>query len=95
MVLPNLNAALRRGVAAFLSEAEADDIAEAVSSSAVNFLSYNEDDEELTVHFNSGSIYRYHDVPKQRAKYFIESASSHGRYFVRKIRNNYIYERVI
>lgn len=73
------------------SEADIDEI---VSSEAVYRLSYDEDFKQLTVHFNSGSIYSYHGVSKQKADYFINTASSKGRYYVSRIRNNYIYTRV-
>lgn len=76
----------------FLDESDAE-IDERVSSSAVHRLTYDEDTKELTVYFNSGSVYTYVDVPRQKATYFIESASSKGKYFVRKIRNRYIYSR--
>ena len=69
------------------------DIEAFVSSSALFKLEYSEDNETLTVFFNSGGVYNYYGVPKSKATYFINKAKSKGRYINNSIKGNYSYTR--
>lgn len=62
-----------------------------VNSSAINSISYANGD--LTIEFNSGRSYVYHDVPADVYLDFL-NADSHGRYFNQNIAKNFTGERV-
>ena len=66
---------------------------EHVSSSNLKSVGYNPNQMVLEVEFLSGSIYQYSSVP-QRIYEALMSASSHGKYFCRFIRNCFRYQRL-
>jgi hypothetical protein len=43
--------------------------------------------------FQSGEVYRYFEVPEEQYREFLE-ADSHGRYFLRSVRNRFRYQRM-
>jgi hypothetical protein len=47
----------------------------------------------LYLRFQSGEVYRYFEVPEEQYREFLE-ADSHGRYFLRSVRNRFRYERM-
>lgn len=63
-----------------------------VSSSNINSIGYSNDAHILEIEFNSGTIYRYYDVPEH---VYIElmNAGSHGSYFSQNIKNSYSYDK--
>ncbi len=66
---------------------------ESVSSSNLRSVGYNCLTGTLEVEFNSGSVYRYRDVPHERYTRLME-AGSKGSYFHAHIRNSFSYRRV-
>jgi hypothetical protein len=62
------------------------------SSSAINEAYYDPETKTLYITFVSGSSYQYENVSRQRWNAF-KNASSTGRYFVNRIRENYIYSK--
>lgn len=67
------------------------DINKFVSSSAITHLAYDEDTEELYVTYIGGRTYTYFDVPKSKAKYFVDTAPSKGKYVNYRVKPNYAY----
>lgn len=67
----------------------------AVKSSNIKSIGYDADTETLEVAFNSGSVYRYFNVPAQLHKRLM-SAESKGGFFNINIKNNssYPYRKV-
>lgn len=61
-------------------------------SAAIMSMSYDIDNKEMQLIFNSGSIYTYYNVSRQRWKAFSES-SSKGRYFNNRVKPTYVYTR--
>jgi KTSC domain len=47
----------------------------------------------LYLRFHSGEVYRYYTFPAEQHEEFLD-AQSHGRYFLRHIRNCFPYERL-
>ncbi len=66
---------------------------EHVSSSNLKSVGYSPIQMVLEVEFLNGSIYRYSSVP-QRIYEALMTASSHGKFFCRFIRNNFRYQRI-
>jgi len=64
-----------------------------VKSSNVKAVGYDSAMKVLHVDFKSGNSYRYKDVPEKIHKKFI-SASSKGKFFSKKIRGQYDYDKV-
>jgi hypothetical protein len=64
-----------------------------VVSSAIASIGYDEERKMLEVEFNSGSVYRYFDVPPDTHLEFI-TAPSHGRYFDQYVRDVFDFEQV-
>jgi len=62
-----------------------------VSSIAIKEIFYK--NKNLTILFKSGSKYRYKDVPKKIYSDFVDSKSK-GKYFLKKIRNSFMFDRV-
>lgn len=64
-----------------------------VSSSNLESVGYEEETQTLEIEFNKGGVYRYFEVPK---KVYLEliSASSHGAYFHRYIKDRYRWSKV-
>jgi len=63
-----------------------------VTSSNIASIGYNEQQSLLEIEFNNGGVYQYYDVPISVYQEQL-NASSHGKYFAEKIRNNYQYEK--
>ena len=64
-----------------------------VVSSVVKALFYNDETQELTVEFKSGSKYRYDNVDQEEFDSFAKAVSK-GKYFNKNVKNNYDYEKV-
>jgi hypothetical protein len=47
----------------------------------------------LYLRFQSGEVYRYFEFPEEQYRELLE-AESHGRYFLRSVRNRFRYERM-
>ncbi|MGE5620703.1 MAG: KTSC domain-containing protein [Sphingomonadaceae bacterium] len=63
-----------------------------VESSNLRSVGYDEAQQILEIEFWSGGVYRYYGVPPEVYRELLE-ASSKGRYFLSKIRNEYRYAR--
>ena len=63
-----------------------------VVSSNIKSIGYDPLRKKLEVEFNSGSVYRYKDVPKSVYNEFM-SADSKGRYLNQNIKYNYKYRK--
>ena len=61
---------------------------EKVSSSYIDAISYNEDNQELRVQFSSGVTWRYFDVPPAIHVSLLLSEST-GKYFAKEIRGQF------
>lgn len=64
-----------------------------VSSSNLSSVGYDEENHILEIEFNGGRIYQYFDVPP-RIHEGLMSASSHGKYFHRNIKDNFRYDQI-
>lgn len=65
-----------------------------VVSSNIRSVGYEADIEILEIEFTSGNIYQYFDVPEREYEELMNAASI-GKYFNRKIKDNYRYRQVI
>lgn len=65
---------------------------QAVSSSNIASVGYDPISETLEIQFNSGSVYRYFNVPSFEHERLM-SADSHGSYFNANIKGSYPFER--
>lgn len=63
-----------------------------VSSSMIDMVRYDDEEEILEIAFRDGSVYRYYNVPYDIYQGLIR-APSKGRYFWRYIRDVYDYEK--
>lgn len=61
-------------------------------STVVKHMHYNPDNKQLTVVFQSGAVYTYHDVPESVYAGF-KAARSKGKYLNRYIVDSYPFER--
>jgi len=59
-----------------------------VTSSDLRSVGYEEETQTLEIEFNSGSVYRYANVPPHEYEGLI-NASSKGKYFHANIKNAY------
>jgi hypothetical protein len=66
---------------------------ESVESTNLASVGYNQKACVLEVEFQSGSVYRYRDVPRNAYEALMR-AESKGRYFSRQIRGRYEFRRV-
>ncbi len=64
-----------------------------VSSSNIQSIGYDEQNQELYVRFLNNSLYVYKGVPEFEYQNLMQ-APSHGSYLNRNIKNVYPYERV-
>jgi hypothetical protein len=64
-----------------------------VSSSNIDSIGYDEQNQEVYVRFLNGNIYVYKGVPKHEYQNLLE-APSHGSYLNRSFKNVYPYERI-
>ena len=58
----------------------------------IRSFDYEESTQTLRVEFYNGSVYKYHDVPKE-VNQELESAPSVGQYFNAHIREKYGHDR--
>ncbi|GGE29416.1 KTSC domain-containing protein [Psychroflexus planctonicus] len=63
-----------------------------VRSSNIVSVGYDSNSEILEAEFKDGSVYQYFDVPKDEYD-SLRSASSHGIYFSKNIRDNYKFKK--
>ncbi|HEY4754764.1 MAG TPA: KTSC domain-containing protein [Ignavibacteriaceae bacterium] len=66
---------------------------EIVKSSNLKSVGYDELSEILEVEFKTGGIYQYSKVPENIYQELIK-ATSHGKYFIRFIKNKYPTKKV-
>lgn len=59
------------------------------NSSSLKSAEYDSTDKILTITFNSGSSYRYRDVPKEVYQELIEAKSA-GKFFQSYIKSKYV-----
>jgi len=64
-----------------------------VTSSNLNAVIYDPEEQRMQVQFRSGSIYEYVDVPEDTYLGLI-NASSKGKYFHRYVRNEFAFEQI-
>lgn len=64
-----------------------------VSSSNIDSIGYDEQNQEVYVRFLNGSLYVYRGVPEFEYQNLI-AAPSHGSYLHRNFKNVYPYERI-
>ncbi|MEZ4823926.1 MAG: KTSC domain-containing protein [Ignavibacteria bacterium] len=64
-----------------------------VSSSNIESIGYDEQNEQVYIRFLNGSLYVYKGVPKHEHRNLM-NAPSHGTYLSRNIKNVYPYERI-
>jgi len=64
-----------------------------VSSSNIRSIGYDSKSKTLEIEFHSGGIYQYFNVPKSVHTGLI-SASSHGSYFHRHIKDRYQWTKI-
>ncbi len=65
----------------------------AVSSSNIKSIGYDEKSKVLEIEFHGGKVYQYSEVPKQEYMGLM-SASSHGSYFHANIKDKYSYTKI-
>lgn len=68
-------------------------IREAVKSSNLKSVGYDKSAEILEIEFNNGGIYQYSKVPENIFNELMK-AQSHGKYFIRSIKNKYPTKKV-
>lgn len=61
-----------------------------LKSSNIHSISYNAEDQNLEVGFNSGKLYLYHNVPEELHQQFL-AAESKGKFFKQNIRGKFSY----
>ena len=66
---------------------------EAVSSSNIASIGYEEKSETLEIEFHSGGVYQYFDVPRNVYNGLM-STGSHGRFFTSNIKGIYRYRKI-
>ena len=64
-----------------------------VSSSNIDSIGYDENDETVYIRFLNGSLYVYKGVPAHEYQNLL-GAPSHGSYLNRSFKNIYPYERI-
>jgi hypothetical protein len=66
---------------------------QAVTSSNIASIGYDEATSTLEVEFMHGGVYHYFDVPQREYEGFM-SAESHGKYLAANIKGRYRYSKV-
>lgn len=66
---------------------------QAVSSSNIASIGYDNDSQTLEIEFLNGGVYQYFDVPLHIYNGLM-NASSHGQYLAENIKGNYRYSKV-
>ena len=64
-----------------------------VASSNIRSIGYNSSDQVLEIEFNDGSVYHYFGVPQFEYQGLM-TASSHGTYLAKNIKNKYTYKKI-
>jgi hypothetical protein len=64
-----------------------------VESSNLASIGYDAENEILEVEFKHGGVYQYFDVPEYVYEELMD-ADSHGRYFVRNVKDEYEYQKM-
>lgn len=64
-----------------------------VESSMIRRIGYDSNSAVLQIEFNSGAVWQYFDFPESMW-YEFQSTDSHGRFFLREIKNQYAESRV-
>jgi hypothetical protein len=64
-----------------------------IKSSFIRAVGYNAERRTATVHFRSGALYQYSNVPKATFTRWLK-APSKGKYFQRNIRGVYAYAQL-
>ena len=64
-----------------------------IESSNLEALTYDSDNENLIVEFNSGARYRYKKVPLSVVDHFLD-AESKGKFFHNNVKSKYEYEKI-
>ena len=68
-------------------------IRQPVSSSNISSIGYDPESRTLEIEFHSGGIYQYFNVPESIYNALM-SASSHGSYFHRHIKDQYQWTKI-
>ena len=68
-------------------------IRQSVSSSNIRSIGYDTESRTLEIEFHSGGIYQYFNVPESVYNALM-SASSHGSYFHRHIKDQYQWTKI-
>jgi len=68
-------------------------IRKSVSSSNIRSIGYDSKSQTLEIEFHSGGIYQYFNVPESIYNALM-SASSHGSYFARHIKDRYRWAKI-
>lgn len=66
---------------------------EAVQSSNIASIGYDENSATLEIEFLNGGVYQYFDVPKNIFNEIME-AGSHGQYLAQNIKGHYRFSKV-
>ncbi len=64
-----------------------------VSSSNIRSIGYDSESQTLEIEFHSGGIYQYFNVPKSTYNELM-SASSHGSFFSRQIKDQFEWTQI-
>lgn len=64
-----------------------------VASSNIASIGYDAELEVLEIEFLAGSVYQYDSVPTEEYEGLMD-AGSHGMYFLRGIKNRYVFRQV-
>jgi len=65
-----------------------------VKSSNIRSIGYDESTQMLEIEFQQGGTYQYFGVSKKIYDSLIKSASSHGEYYDRFIKNRYRHKKI-
>lgn len=68
-------------------------IRQPVSSSNIRSIGYDSKSQTLEIEFHSGNVYRYFDVPESIYNALM-SASSHGSFFHRHIKDRFRWTKI-
>ncbi|SFC36023.1 lysyl-tRNA synthetase, class 2 [Parapedobacter composti] len=62
-------------------------------SSVIRYFDYHEVRHELVITFQTGAVYKYHDVPEE-IYIGLQKARSKGKYFNKRISGTFSFERL-
>jgi hypothetical protein len=63
-------------------------IMHSVTSSQIRSVGYNEETGALYIEFTNGTVYQYHDFPKEKFAAMLIPTISIGQYFQKEIKQN-------